>query len=124
MKKLFALAALVLCVAPALAQTSAQAATFHCGGVGVDEQQRMKADAPRHSLLATFATTGGDFIADVNVEIRRGGKVVLQGHCNGPLMLADLAPAGSYEVVATARGRTQRQEVAIGGHPASVTFTW
>jgi hypothetical protein len=102
----------------------AQAAAFRCGGVGQDEQDRMKAEAARHALMLTFATTDGAYVADVDVEIRKGGKVVLQGHCNGPLMLVDLAPAGSYEISATSQGKTQRKAVSIGAKPASSTFTW
>jgi hypothetical protein len=102
----------------------AQAAGFRCGGVGQEDQDRMKAEAPRHALMLTFATTDGAYVADVDVEIRKGGKVVLQGRCTGPLMLVDLAPAGSYEVSATAQGKTQHKTVSIGSKPASSTFTW
>ena len=62
----------------------AQAAAFQCGGVGVGEQDRMKADAANHALMLTFATPGGAYVADVDVEIRRGAQVVLRGHCGGP----------------------------------------
>ena len=102
----------------------AQAAAFRCGGVGQEDQDRMKAEAGRHALMLTFATADGAYVADVDVEISKGGKVVLQGHCNGPLMLVDLAPAGSYEISATAQGKTQRKAVSIGGKPTSTTFTW
>jgi hypothetical protein len=101
-----------------------QAAAFRCGGVADEDQKRMKAEAGQHALMLTFASGDGAYLADVDVEIRRGGKVVVQGHCNGPIMLVDLAPAGSYEVVATAQGRTQHQTVSIGAKPASVTLHW
>ena len=103
----------------------AQAAAFQCGGVGVGEQDRMKADAPNHDLMLTFATPGGAYVADVDVEIRRGAQVVLRGHCGGPLLLADLAPAGRYEVQATSKGRVQRKAVTIGtSKPARLSFVW
>jgi len=101
-----------------------QAGAFRCGGVGQEDQDRMKAEAARHDLMLTFATADGAYVADVDVEIRRGGKVVLQGHCNGPLMLVDLAPAGSYEISATAQGKTEHKTVNVGAKPASTTFTW
>lgn len=109
--------------ANATGSAGAQAA-FRCGGVGDEDQKRMKAEAGQHALMLTFASGDGAYLADVDVEIRRGGKVVVQGHCNGPIMLLDLAPAGSYEVVATAQGSTKRQTVNIGGKPASVTLHW
>ena len=125
-------AALALAAAGALAQTpatatgstGAQAATFRCGGVGEDEQKRMKAEAAQHGVLVTFATNDGAYLADVDVEVRHDGKSVLQGRCTGPLMLMDLAPQGSYEVAATAQGRTQRKTVTVGAKPASLSFTW
>jgi hypothetical protein len=123
---------LVLVVAGAHSQTAsqatgstgAQAATFRCGGVGDEDQKRMKAEAPQHALLVTFATTDGAYLSNIDVEIRRNGQVVLQGRCNGPLMLVDVAPAGSYEIAATSQGRTQRKTVAVGARPASVTISW
>jgi hypothetical protein len=103
----------------------ANAASFRCGGVGVDEQQRMKADAAHHDLLVTFAQSTGAYLADVDVSIRSGGRTVLQGHCGGPLMLVDLSPKGRYEIDARApNGTEQHKTVTVGGHPASVTFTW
>jgi type 1 fimbria pilin len=136
MKLTISCAALALFAAGALAQATsggsatgsgtggAHAAAFRCGGVGTEDQQRMKSEAAQHALMLTFATTGGAYLADVDVEIHRGGQVVLQGHCGGPIMLVDLAPAGSYEITATSQGRTQKKSVTLGGKPASATFTW
>ena len=121
MKKMF-VCALALAAGGAFAQSTA--GTFVCGGVGTGDQERMKADAPNHSLMLTFATSGGAYVADVDVQVQRGGKTVLQGHCGGPIMLADLAPAGSYEVTATSQGRSQKKTETVGGKPARVTFTW
>lgn len=119
-----ALAQSATATADAEGSASAQAAAFRCGGVGEEDQKRMKDEAGRHALMLTFASGDGAYLADVDVEIRHAGKVVVQGHCNGPIMLVDLAPAGSYEVVATAQGSTKRQAVNIGAKPASVTLHW
>jgi len=112
--------------ATASGSAGAQAAAFRCGGVGQDEQQRIKAEAAQHDLLLTFSVTGGAYLADVDVEIRRGDQVVLQARCNGPLMLVDLSPAGPYEIRASAQGKDQRKTVTVGGggKPASVSFVW
>lgn len=104
-------------------QTSAVA--LNCGGIGVDEQERIKSEAPRHDLMLTFSTPGGAYLADVDVEISRGGKVVLQGRCDGPIMLVDLAPKGTYQVTAVSDGRQQRKNVTIGGKkPTRLSFVW
>ena len=110
--------------ATATGNASAQAATFRCGGVGDEDQKRMKAEAGQHDLLVTFATSDGAYLSNIDVEIRRNGQVVVQGRCNGPLMLVDVAPAGSYEIAATVQGRTQRKSVTVGPRPASVTISW
>ena len=110
---------LLLAAAGAHSQTA-----FRCGGVGDEDQKRMKAEASQHALLVTFAATDGAYLSNIDVEIRRNGQVVLQGRCNGPLMLVDLAPAGSYEITATSQGRTQRKTVAVGDRPASLTISW
>ena len=135
MKKNLLIAALLLQLAGfAIAQSaqatasgaaSANAGSFTCGGVGSEDQARIKAEAARHDVLVTFSTVGGAYVADVDVEIGQGGKVVLQGRCNGPLMLVDLAPKGSYEIRATSNGRTQRKTVNVGAtRPANVSFVW
>ena len=133
MKKLLMAVLLVQSAAFALAQSahshasgsaSAGAAGFRCGGVGDDEQRRMKAEAANHDLLVTFATTTGAYMADVDVEISSGGKVVLSGRCSGPLMLVDLSPKGTYQIRATANGKTQSKQVSLGAKPANASFTW
>ena len=110
--------------ATATGSATAQASAVHCGGVGDDDQKRLKAEAAQHGVLVTFASTSGAYVADVDYEVRREGKVVLQGRCAGPLMLLDLVPAGRYEITATSEGRTQRQTVTAGGKPAGITFRW
>jgi hypothetical protein len=122
------LAALALTVACGLAQAQSAApqGSFRCGGVGQDEQQRFKADAPKHDALLTFAASTGAYLSDVDVRITDSrGKVVLEGRCGGPLMLVDLPGAGSYQVNAAFEGKSQRKTLAVGaGKPASATFTW
>jgi hypothetical protein len=117
-------AALAQSAATASGSAQAGAPGFRCGGVGDEDQRRIKAEASRHDLLVTFATAGGAYLADVDVEITSGGKVVLQGRCNGPLMLADVGGKGSYQIRAVSNGREQRKSVTLSGKPASVTFTW
>jgi hypothetical protein len=118
-----------LCLALVVAGTglAASAQTFVCGGVGVDEQQRMKAQAGSHDLMLTFATSSGAYLADVAVRIQdRRGAAVVDANCDGPIMLVDLPGPGTYRVAATAGGVTKTQSVTVarGKRPASATYVW
>jgi hypothetical protein len=135
MKRL--LIALVLCQAAGLALSqstqatatgsataTASAAAFRCGGIGDDSQKQIKAEAGQHDMLLTFSTPSGAYLADIDVEISSGGKVVLQGRCGGPLMLVDVGGKGSYQVRAVSNGREQRKTVTLGAKPARLSFVW
>lgn len=132
MKKAAILIALAQAVAPAFAQSpagdarGAGAAGFVCGGVGIDEQQSMKAAAGQHDLMLTFAVSGGAYLADVDVEIRNArGAVVLAARCEGPIMLVDLPTAGSWSVTARANGQIRQKTVSAGaGRRAQATLIW
>jgi hypothetical protein len=125
MRRLFVSLALASACALSFAQPPADTAGYRCGGVGQDEQQRMKAEAPQHDALLTFAVATGAYLADVDVRISDSkGVVVLEGKCDGPLMLVDLPGHGSYRVAATAKGKTQSKTVAIGNKPARAVFVW
>jgi len=116
------------CVALLLAGCglSAFAQAFVCGGVGVDESQRMKAQASGHDLMLTFATSSGAYLADVAVKIQGpGGAAVVDANCNGPIMLVDLPGPGTYHVTASAGGITRQGSVSVTAkRPATATFTW
>lgn len=130
------LIALVFCQAAvaALAQSvhteasgnaAASAAAYQCGGVGAGSQERIKAEAPRHDMMLTFATPSGAYLADVDVQVRRDNDVVLQAHCGGPLMLLDVGRKGTYEIDATSNGRTQHKAVTVGAKkPVDLSFVW
>lgn len=102
----------------------AGAVTYVCGGVGVDEQQAIKAQAAKYDLMLTFAVSSGAYLADVDVEVKDAkGAVVLSARCDGPIMLVDLPGRGPWRVTALANGQTRQRTVA-GGRPARVTFLW
>lgn len=122
-------AALALAPLLAAAQLTPQQAgevSYVCGGVGQSEQQEMKAAARRYDMMLTFAVSTGQYLADVDVEIRnRRGEVVLSARCDGPLMLVDLPAAGRYTISAQANGQERRRTVTTTGRgPAHAVFTW
>lgn len=117
------------CVALLLASCglSAFAQAFVCGGVGVDESQRMKAQASGHDLMLTFATSSGAYLADVAVKIEGpAGATVVDATCGGPIMLVDLPGPGTYRVTAIASGVTRQSSISVthAKRPATATFTW
>lgn len=117
--------ALLLAAAiPALAAGEDQAA-FRCGGVGASEQASIKQEAARHDALLTFATPGGSYLAGVDFTVTSSdGHVVLQGTCDGPLMLLDVPHAGRYRVQANYNGHEQTRTVRMGDHTARLSFLW
>ena len=105
---------------------SARDANFVCGGIGEGDQQAMKAQAPQHDLMLTFAESTGAYLADVAVQIRNStGAVVLDTTCPGPIMLVDLPRSGRWHITAQINGERRDKTVATSpGHRAQATFTW
>lgn len=110
--------------APAAAGSSG--ATFECGGVGLDDQQRIKSAASGYHLMLTFAMSSGAYVSDVDVEIKDGkGNTVLATRCDGPIMLVRLPARGNWRVNATANGQARQKTVTAGaGRVVQATFVW
>jgi hypothetical protein len=110
-------------VAPAV---RGAAASFICGGIGQPEAEALKAQAAGHDLMLTFATATGAYLADVQVSIADArGHVVLDGVCDGPIMLVDLPAGGTWRVTAQVNGLARQQTVKTSrGHTARATMVW
>jgi hypothetical protein len=108
-----------------IAQARSGNANFVCGGIGVGEQEKMKAAAAQHDLMLTFAVSNGAYLADVDVQIKDSkGAVVLAAKCGGPIMLVNL-PSGSWHVTAQANGQTREKVVSTSsGRHAQATLVW
>ena len=128
MKTIPLLSALLLACGLAAAQpqpVKAGAVTYMCGGVGQSEQQQMKAAEPGYDMLLTFATTGGAYQADVDVQITGPrGEAVLGVRCPGPMMLVDLPAAGTWTITAKAGGAVRTATVKTGSGLARQLLTW
>ncbi len=87
-----------------LASSTSGPITYVCGGIAEDEQLAMKAEAPRYDMGLLF-TQGlrGEYLADVNVKLRRNGTEVASFNAGGPRCLIK-APRGTYQVIATYEG--------------------
>lgn len=110
-------------VAPAV---RGAAASYICGGIGQPEADALKAQAAGHDLMLTFATATGAYLADVQVSIADArGHVVLEGMCDGPIMLVDLPAGGTWHVSAQVNGLSRQQTVKTSrGHAARATMVW
>ncbi|MFP3889197.1 hypothetical protein [uncultured Ralstonia sp.] len=96
---------------------------YLCGGVAQDEQQALNAEARNYNLSLLF-TQGprGEYLADVDVHIMRGGKEVANFRADGPRCLIK-APPASYNIIATYEGATKRVTVQTGS-THSVQLHW
>ena len=119
--------ALTACVAAttALAQhtpalQSAGAVQYSCGGIGVDESTAMRAAMKDYPLALLFAAPGGDYLADIKVQITGTGEASFTA--GGPVCLLKL-PEGRYSVKATTQdGREKSQSVEVGKGSKSLDF--
>lgn len=79
--------------------------SYVCGGVGADDAAAMKAMAPKHDLMVTFATTNGDYVGEAHVTIADAkGRTLLDTACGGPIMIADFPKSGRYQIHAEVAG--------------------
>jgi hypothetical protein len=99
---------------------------FLNGGIGQDEQARMKRLASEFPLRMTFSERkDGEFLADIPVLITdaRGNPVFDLPHA-GPMLDVALPP-GKYKVSARFNGLTESQEVTVGGKEGKdLYFHW
>jgi hypothetical protein len=102
--------------------------TYACGGVGIEEEQKMKSVAQDYDLLLTFAARDAGYLADVDVRITdENGNPVLKTFCGAPMLLVTFPHAGRYDIHAETGGYTLDRKVSIKKRPdttASVTMLW
>lgn len=88
--------------------------TYVCGGVGEDEQQALRAEARNYDMGLLFTQGGrGEYLADVDVTLSRGGKQVANFRADGPRCLIK-GPKGTYQVTADYLGTTKRTTLSAG----------
>lgn len=97
--------------------------SYTSGGVGLDESQALRREAPRWPLALQFTGRSGGYVADVHVTITKsGGATVLDASSNGPFMLVKLPP-GHYTVRAQYKDTAQTRSVSVSKH-TTVSFHW
>lgn len=98
---------------------------LECGGIGLEESQRMRAEVTMHALTLFFSTTEGGFVTDVATRVDDPlGDRRVEASC-GPIGQLDVAEAGRYRVTATYAGQTQEHWVELSpGGGARLSLRW
>ena len=89
---------------------------YVAGGIGKEQAEAMKVASQDYVLMLTFATDGGKYLADIDLQIEdmKNGNTLLSTVSKGPLFLANL-PVGRYKITASAQGTRHTRIVGIGG---------
>ncbi len=121
-------ATLITGATPAFAQAAQEGASalrLECGGIGLEESQRMRAEVAMHALTLFFSTTEGGFVTDVATRVDDPlGDRRVEASC-GPLGQLDVPEAGRYRVTATYAGQTQEHWLDLSpGGGARLALRW
>ena len=88
------------------------------GGIGDVAQDRFKSMARQggYNMMLVFTFNTGEYLADVDVNVRGPGGVAFDVVTDGPFLAAQVPP-GNYTVTARYKGNVDRQQlrVAAGG---------
>ena len=107
-------------------QREYQGIPYVSGGIGSDEREKLAAIGKNYSLKLVFAIKGGEYLADVKVEISDSiGKKVIDAVADGPWFFANLPP-GKYTVTVTMMGKEKQNRVDIvkGQKQTTLRFYW
>lgn len=120
--------ALIVPAVPVLAQNwvaDGPALRLECGGIGLEESQRMRAEVTMHALTVFFSTMEGGFIADVATRVDDPlGDRRVEASC-GPIGQLDVPEVGRYRITATYAGSTQEHWVELTpGGGARLALRW
>jgi hypothetical protein len=119
-------AGVVLATHPEMPEVQTQNGIHYVtGGIGKEQSEAMKVAGQDYDLMLTFATDGGRYLADIEVQIEdMNGNTLLNTVSEGPLFLAVL-PVDRYKITAVAQGTSHARIVDIDGerHTKAV-FQW
>jgi hypothetical protein len=108
-------------------EPAAPVVTFVTGGIGKEEADAMRADAPNYALELVFVRkvdNREEFVSDVRLRIADQNDRVVVERAAGPIVLAQV-PNGTYTIVAEFGGQTRTQRVALSpGRHEKITMVW
>lgn len=104
---------------------AAHASNYMNGGIGADDQARLKDAAKDYNLHLLFSETKeGAYISNVNLKITDAhGKEAFVLPNAGPMTNVKL-PAGQYRIAATYHGETKTESVNVGKEARNLSFNW
>jgi len=80
-----------------------------CGGIGVDESAKMRAEIGQHALTILYSTPEGTYLTGVHTKVDNPLQDrSTESEC-GPVGQVDVKEAGRYRVTATFSGQTRSQ---------------
>ena len=109
------LASLASAPAPGAAPVAGPAEIPHVsGGIGIAEQEGLRAREKDYNLKLVFTLVEGNYLADVGVQVKdAAGETLVEHLAGGPFFLARLSP-GRYTVSATYEGRSITRRIVVG----------
>ncbi len=96
-------------------------ASFISGGAGNEERQKMAAQRGQFPLKVVLSAGTGEFIVADQLILRDKSKSLLDVADVGPWVMIN-APAGSYTVAVTYKGKTRSQVVKLGKSASEVNL--
>ena len=124
----FAALALLMLATPGRTQAIAEDAPIlrlDCGGIGLEESERMRAEVGMHALTVFFSTTAGGWVTDVETRVDEPlSGLRVEASC-GPIGQVDVPAPGRYRISASYAGQRQEHWVDLvpqGG--ARLSLRW
>ena len=127
-KRAFAALALLMLAAPGWMQAVAEDAPMlrlDCGGIGLEESERMRAEVGMHALTVFFSTTEGGWVTDVETQVDEPLSGLRAEASCGPIGQVDVPTPGRYRISASYAGERQEHWVDLapqGG--ARLSLRW
>jgi hypothetical protein len=93
------------------------------GGIGDVAQDRFKSMARQggYNMMLVFTFNTGEYLADVDVNVRGPGGVAFDVVTDGPFLAAQVPP-GNYTVTARYKGNVDSQQVGVGAGGTRTAF--
>ena len=124
----FAALALLMLATPGRTQAIAEDAPIlrlECGGIGLEESERMRAEVGMHALTVFFSTTAGGWVTDVETRVDEPlSGLRVEASC-GPIGQVDVPAPGRYRISVSYAGERQEHWVDLvpqGG--ARLSLRW
>lgn len=124
----FAALALLMLATPGRTQAIAEDAPIlrlDCGGIGLEESERMRAEVGMHALTVFFSTTEGGWVTDVETQVNEPLSGLRAEASCGPIGQVNVPTPGRYRISASYAGERQEHWVDLapqGG--ARLSLRW